>query len=166
MTRSIDVCAPPSRTRQRRRRPFRQVRSRLKALPNAQLASCKGAVSHDQRHPLYIPFGCSNGSCPQCAADISNPAFRAHWIAYAQDQLPHGYRGLFIYDVSLELRVGNGQEQPVAPIDPATHRAMTDRAWRNYMARFMEEIRRVPPHAEIAHNAIWFAGSPTRTGDP
>ena len=25
---------------------------------------------------LYIPFGCSSGTCPQYAADIGNPAFR------------------------------------------------------------------------------------------
>ena len=25
---------------------------------------------------LYIPFGCSGGTCPQYAGDIGNPAFR------------------------------------------------------------------------------------------
>jgi hypothetical protein len=117
-------------------------------------------------NPLYIPFGCSNGGCPQYAADISNPAFRRHWIANVRNELRRGYRGVFIDDVNMDLRVGNGQEQSVGPIDRATHRPMTDRAWRNYMAQFMEEIRRALPHAEIVHNAIWYADSPTGIADP
>jgi hypothetical protein len=117
-------------------------------------------------NPLYIPFECSNGHCPQYAADVSNPAFRKHWIATIQDKLRRGYRGVFIDDVNMDLRVGNGVEQSVAPIDAATHRPMTHSAWRNYMARFMEEIRRALPHAEIVHNAIWYADSPTGIADP
>jgi hypothetical protein len=117
-------------------------------------------------NPLYIPFECSNGHCPQYAADISNPAFRRHWIATIQDKLRRGYRGVFIDDVNMDLHVGNGHEQLVAPIDPATHRPMTRSTWRNYMARFMEEIRRALPRAEIVHNAIWYADSPTGIADP
>ena len=33
-----------------------------------------------QGNKLYIPYGCSAGSCPQYAADISNPAYRHYWI--------------------------------------------------------------------------------------
>jgi hypothetical protein len=117
-------------------------------------------------NPLYIPFECSHGRCPQYAADISNPAFRRHWIATVQDKLRRGYRGVFIDDVNMDLRVGNGQEQSLAPIDTATHRPMTASAWRDYMARFMEEIRRALPRAEIVHNAIWYADSPTGIADP
>ena len=41
-------------------------------------------ILHDQGgHKLYIPWGCSNGSCPQYAADIANPSFRAQWISDA-----------------------------------------------------------------------------------
>jgi len=115
---------------------------------------------------LYIPFGCSNGGCPQYAADISNPALRRHWIADVRNELRRGYRGVFIDDVNMDLRVGNGQEQSVAPIDSATRRPMTDRAWRGYMAQFMQEIRRALPHTEIVHNAIWYADSPTGIADP
>jgi hypothetical protein len=43
---------------------------------------------------------------------------------------------------------------------------MTYDAWRSYMALFMEEVRAALPHAEIVHNALWFADSPTRTADP
>jgi Hypothetical glycosyl hydrolase family 15 len=115
---------------------------------------------------LYIPFACAAGSCPQYAGDISNPAFRAAWIAVAKARLAHGYRGLFIDDVNMEFRVSNGQEQHVAPIDPATHQPMTYDAWRSYMAQFMEQVRAALPHTEIVHNSIWFADSPTRTSDP
>jgi hypothetical protein len=114
---------------------------------------------------LYIPFACARGTCPQYAGDISNPAFRAAWIADAKARLMHGYRGLFIDDVNMEFRVSNGQEQHVAPIDPATRQPMTYDAWRSYMAQFMEQIRAALPHTEIVHNAIWFADSPTRTSD-
>jgi hypothetical protein len=43
---------------------------------------------------------------------------------------------------------------------------MTDEAWRNYMARFVERVRAALPHAEIVHNVTWMADSPTRTADP
>jgi len=124
-------------------------------------------ILHDAAgNPLYIPFACSEGACTQYAADISNPAFRSHWIAEAKGHLLHGYRGLFIDDVNMEFRVSNGQEQETVPIDRATHKPMTYEAWRSYMALFMEQIRTDLPHTEIVHNAIWFANSPTRTGDP
>jgi len=116
--------------------------------------------------PLFIPYACANGRCPQYAADISNAAFRRAWIAEARAKLSHGYRGLFIDDVNMEFRVGDGHEREVAPIDRATGQAMTYDAWRGYMARFMEEIRAAFPHIEIAHNAIWFAAAPARAADP
>ncbi len=115
---------------------------------------------------LYIPFACSNGTCPQYAADISNSAFRRNWIAGASAKLSNGYRGLFIDDVNMAFRVGNAEGQQVAPIDPGTHQAMTYEAWRAYMAHFMEEIRAALPHTEIVHNALWFADSPAGITDP
>jgi hypothetical protein len=117
-------------------------------------------------NPLYIPFACAQGTCPQYAGDISNPAFRAAWIADAKTKLARGYRGLFIDDVNMEFRVSNGQERHVAPIDPATHQPMPYEAWRGYVAQFMEQIRAALPHTEIVHNSIWFADTPTRTSDP
>src|SRR5438045_2085357 len=57
-------------------------------------------------NPLFIPYGCGNGTCPQYAADISNAAFRRAWIAEARAKLSHGYRGLFVDDVNMEFRVG------------------------------------------------------------
>jgi hypothetical protein len=108
--------------------------------------------------PLHIPYGCSGGSCPQYAADIGNPAFRAQWIAAAKDTLAHGYRGLFVDDVNLELKVADGNGKEVAPIDPRTGQAMTLAVWRRTMADFVEQIRAAIPGVEIAHNPIWFSG--------
>jgi hypothetical protein len=119
-----------------------------------------------QGRPLYIPFACSHGTCTHYAGDISNAAFRRHWTAEARAKLRHRYRGLYVDDANMAFRVGNGQEEQVAPIDHATHQPMTYGAWRSYMARFMEQIRAALPHTEIVHNAIWFADSPTLAADP
>jgi hypothetical protein len=106
---------------------------------------------------LYIPFGCSGGTCPQYAGDISNPAFRRDWIEKAAAEFARGYRGVFVDDVNMDMQVGNGDGQSVAPVDPTTGQAMTPAQWRAYMAVFMQELRQALPSAEIAHNVIWFA---------
>src|SRR5262249_3572193 len=49
---------------------------------------------------LYIPNGCSNGSCPQYAADIGNPDFRRFWLSDAQGLAATGYKGIFVDDVN------------------------------------------------------------------
>jgi Hypothetical glycosyl hydrolase family 15 len=116
--------------------------------------------------PLYIPSGCSGTSCPEYAGDISNPAFRQAWIEELKSEVAKGYRGVFIDDVNMEMQVGNGNEETVAPIDPSTGRAMTSEAWRGYMARFMQEVRAQLPDIEIAHNAIWYADEHAGTQDP
>jgi hypothetical protein len=112
---------------------------------------------------LYIPWGCSNGACPQYAGDFGNPEFRAHWIREAELTLDEGYAGLFIDDVNMTWRVGDGDGNHVTPIDPRTGRSMTLTDWRRYFAEFVEEVRAAFPDIEIAHNAIWYAGS---TSDP
>jgi hypothetical protein len=115
---------------------------------------------------LYIPFGCAGGTCPQYAGDISNPAYRHNWIAEVRTQLAHGYRGLFVDDVNMEQRTGNGEGQQVAPVDSTTGQAMSATAWRAYMSEFMAEVRAALPSVEIVHNAIWFASSSAGTADP
>jgi hypothetical protein len=112
--------------------------------------------AHGRR--LYIPFACSRGTCPQYAADIGSPAWRSNWIAGARASLAEGYRGIFVDDVNMDMRVGDGEGRAVTPIDPRTGRPMTLAAWRGYMADFMEEIRQAFPTAEIVHNALWFVG--------
>ncbi|HEV2922608.1 MAG TPA: putative glycoside hydrolase [Solirubrobacteraceae bacterium] len=114
---------------------------------------------------LYIPYGCSNGSCPQYAGDISSPAFRRYWIEEAKAQLSHGYRGLFVDDVNMEERVGNGEEHQLLPIG-ANGQPITASAWRAYMAEFMVEVRAALPSFEIVHNAIWFANGDAGSSDP
>ena len=106
--------------------------------------------------PLFIQYGCSGGVCPQYAADIGNPGWRAHWIADAQAQIDKGYIGIHIDDVNLEMRISNGAEQPVRPIDPRTRAPMTDDDWRRYMAEFVEQVRAAIPGAWISHNPHWW----------
>jgi hypothetical protein len=108
--------------------------------------------------PLYIPFDCSGGSCPQYAGDVGNQAFRSNWIRRARAALRHGYRGIFIDDVNMLLRVADGSGREVAPIDPRTGSPMSLGDWRGYVARFTAEIRAAFPRAELVHNVLWFAG--------
>ncbi len=113
----------------------------------------------DQRgHPLYIPWGCNAGTCPQYAGDIANSAFRAWWIGEARSTLSRGYLGLWIDDVNTEFRVSDGAGKQVSPVDSTTGQPMTGTAWRGYVATFVEQIRNAFPKAEIVHNSIWFAG--------
>jgi hypothetical protein len=115
---------------------------------------------------LYIPWGCSGGTCPQYAGDITNAAFRRSQIDRAKAAVARGYRGLWLDDVNLEFRVGDGTGRQVAPIDSRTGKPMTWTAWRDAMATFVEEFRAaVPASVEIVHNSIWFA-APGRDADP
>ena len=107
---------------------------------------------------LYIPWDCSNGVCPQFAADFGNAEFRANWIREARLSLAQGYVGLYIDDDNMEWRVSDGNGNAVTPIDPRTRAPMTLANWRGYFAQFMEEVRAAFPDVEIVHNAIWYAG--------
>jgi Hypothetical glycosyl hydrolase family 15 len=109
---------------------------------------------------LYIPYACSGGTCPQFAADVGNPEFRAWWIADARAKIELGYGGLWVDDVNFEWRIGNGAGDSVRPIDPRTGKQMTLADWRRYFADFMEELRDEFPDIEIAHNVNW-AAEPT-----
>jgi hypothetical protein len=112
---------------------------------------------------LYIDWGCSGWTCPQYAADFGNPNFRSYWIGEARALTAKGYKGLWVDDVNMDFRTSNGSGTAVLPMDPRTGRTMTITDWRRYMAEFMEQLRAAVPAAEIAHNAIWYAGS---TSDP
>ena len=112
-------------------------------------------------HKLYIPFGCKNGTCPQYAGDIGNPAFRAYWISQARARLAFGYAGIFIDDVNLYRKVGNGAGKAVDPIDPRTRSVLTPAVWQRYLADHMAGVRAAFPAAEIVHNVIWYAGETT-----
>ncbi|HEV7584933.1 MAG TPA: putative glycoside hydrolase [Solirubrobacteraceae bacterium] len=110
---------------------------------------------------LYIPFHCSGGSCPLFAADISNRAWRSHYISTVKAAVAKGYVGVFVDDVNMLANTSNGAGQLVAPLDHNTGKPMTDEVWRAYMVRFMEELRAALPGREITHNQVWYtAGGP------
>jgi hypothetical protein len=126
-------------------------------------------ILHDQSgNRLYIPWGCANGTCPQYAADIANPNFRAWWIAQVAAIFTQGnYKGLWIDDVNMNFSISDVNGNFVAPVDDSTGTAMTWGAWRYYVAQFAMQIRQAFPNKEIVHNSVWFAG-PTgiRDADP
>jgi Hypothetical glycosyl hydrolase family 15 len=107
---------------------------------------------------LYIPFRCSDGSCPQYAGDVGSQGFRSHWIRRARGALGRGYRGIFVDDVNMLLRVADGRGRHVAPVDPRTGSRMSLADWRRYVSSFTAEIRAAFPQAELVHNVLWFAG--------
>lgn len=115
-------------------------------------------LKDSQGRNLYIPYGCGGGSCPQYAGDVGNPQFRAHWIESMRTRLTSGnYKGIYIDDVNMRFRVGNGDGDGADPIDPRTGAAMTFTNWRRYIAEFTEQIRAAFPNHEIVHNAIWYS---------
>lgn len=106
---------------------------------------------------LFVPWGCSGGTCPLYAFDFGNAAYRAWWIGEATRDMAKGYRGLWIDDVNLIFRSGNGNSEQVAPRDPRAGATMTEAAWRSTMADFLVQIRAAVSNKEIIHNAIWYA---------
>ena len=117
-------------------------------------------ILHDaQGNPLYINAGCGGGTCPQYAANLSDPnGFRAWWIQEVRLCLNHNppYKGLFIDDVNLDLsRISDGYGNATAPVDPRTGSPMTGSAWKSYFADFLQQVRAAFPHLEIVHNSIW-----------
>lgn len=115
---------------------------------------------------LFIPWGCGGGTCPQYAADITNAAYRSYWINEARAIIASGYKGLWIDDVNLRMQVSDQNGNLVAPVDPATGKAMTTTAWEKYFADFMTQVRAAIPGAELLHNSLWFAGSGNPGTDP
>src|SRR5581483_6929476 len=108
---------------------------------------------------LYIPYWCSNGSCPEYAGDVANPAFRAWWISQAQGLLAAGnYKGFFLDDTNMLFRVTDGYYNQIPPIDSNTGQTMSYYAWRSYIAQFTTQIRAAFPYANILENVIWYAG--------
>lgn len=115
-------------------------------------------------NPLYIPWGCGNGTCPNYAGDMTNAGFRNHWIAFAQSLVAKGYKGFWIDDVNMEFRVAYGSGADAIPHDPNTGATMTYDNWRRHIAEFTEQIRAALPTSELVHNSIWFA-TPNRASD-
>ncbi len=106
---------------------------------------------------LYIPWGCSGGTCPQWAADIGDPGWRAHYINMAVDKANKGYKGIFVDDVNFAFSVSNGNGTNVAPWDERTNATMTHDSWMRYFAEFMEQLRAaLPAEVEIVQNQVWW----------
>ena len=104
---------------------------------------------------LYIPYG---NPPNQYAGDISNPAFRTYWIERVKAKLSHGYAGVYVDDVDMWANTGNAKGEKRAPISGVTGQPISDEAWREYLAGFMQELRQAIPGYEIAHNNVWYAG--------
>jgi len=116
---------------------------------------------------MYIPYGCNNGSCPQYAGNPGNLAFRQYIIQAVSTMAARGYKGVWMDDVNMWFRVGDGYGNETPPIDPNTGTYMTWDNWRRYIAEFTEAIRAAVPRMEIVHNTIWYAGlSGVRDMDP
>jgi hypothetical protein len=113
--------------------------------------------------PVYLDWNCSNGTCPQYAADVSNPNFQSYWIGALRSTLAKGYLGAWIDDVNLALRFSNGSGSVTAH-SPFTNTVMTEDAWSAAVASFMTAIRAALPGYELLHNSIWYA-RPARTAD-
>ncbi len=116
-----------------------------------------------QGQALYIPSGCDGSSCPQYAADIGSPGFRAWWVSQAQNTLAKGYAGIFVDDVNMDISisVSDASQHFQRPIDPRTDRPMTGLNWERYLVNFTQAIRAALPTAVIEHNA-----QPANEADP
>jgi len=119
----------------------------------------------DTGRQVFIDWGCSGGTCPQYAADISNPAYRQWFLQRIQEKINLGYQGVFIDDVNLAFRFSNGTTSTSRIRDPNTGRLLTLTDWQRYFADFMELVRATFPELEIVHNTIWYADQ-TAFDDP
>lgn len=110
--------------------------------------------------PLYVPWPTAEGpTYPRQAADISNPAYRAAWIAEALSKLGAGYSGFWIDDVNLDVDRSVVRQGGAAPLRDMTW-------WSQAVADFVTEIKASLkaqyPNCEILHNSVWYANRPAR----
>jgi hypothetical protein len=114
---------------------------------------------------VYINYQCSGGTCPQYAADVSNPGYRTWFLGQIQVDVDHGYPGIFLDDVNMRLWFSNGSSS-VIPIDPNTGQPLTTASWRDYFADFVELVRTSYPNLSLVHNTVWYVDqSPLKFGD-
>src|SRR2546427_6693971 len=67
-------------------------------------------------HPLRL----LERNVPAVRGRSGEPRLPRTWIAEMADTLAMGYRGIFVDDVNMLLRVGDGAGRAVAPMDPRT----------------------------------------------
>jgi hypothetical protein len=109
--------------------------------------------------PVYIDFDCGSG-CVRYAADVTDPQYRADFLAWVRDTEARGYRGIMLDDVNFAWRFSNRWGDEITPLDPVTGQPLTLANWQRYLADFLVEIERAAPGLEIMHNVIWYADSP------
>jgi Hypothetical glycosyl hydrolase family 15 len=119
----------------------------------------------DTGRQVFIDWGCSGGTCPQYAADISNPAYRQWFLDRIQAKVDLGYHGIYLDDTNLVFRFSNGTTSTSRILDPNTGQLLTLADWQRYFAEFTEAIRAEFPGIEIVHNTIWYVDQ-TAFGDP
>lgn len=102
----------------------------------------------DAGNPLYIPYNCSGGTCPQFAGDFTNPAFVAYQIAQLKAIVAKGY-DLWLDDVNLDIRLSDGAGNQVLPA------GITAETWAARMVDYVERIREAFPLTRIVHNSLW-----------
>lgn len=125
-----------------RRGDSRAERSRKRALNRMVLRDRAG-------RRLYVPFDCTRGRCPQYAADVADPRWRAHLERRVRRAMRHRYAGVFLDDVNWQVNVSDGREQPVAAMDPAR--------WKRAMARLVTGIRTAAGRRrEVMVNTVWW----------
>jgi hypothetical protein len=110
--------------------------------------------------PLYIPWGCSGGSCPQYAADFSSPGWRQMYSDRVKAAATKGY-GLFADDVNLDaMKAGDTSGHLVAPVVNG-HTWTLSGDWQPRFAEFMQKVRVDNPLVEIVHNSLYWANGPS-----
>ncbi|MGE0825527.1 MAG: putative glycoside hydrolase [Candidatus Binatia bacterium] len=120
-------------------------------------------LKDSQGNPLYIPWGCESGTCPQLATDISNSTFRTSWIEQMTSALRGGnYRGLFVDDVNLDLNraVSDGNQCTLISENCDWTVDINEADWAGFVADFTAEIRAAFPDCEIVHNSVWYHAQP------
>jgi hypothetical protein len=119
-------------------------------------------------NPLYIPYGCANGTCAAYMADLGNPEFRAYWISQAQQTMAIGYTAIFIDDASMTIRASDGYGNPAAMIDPRTGNVVTPTLWQQWNVTFFQQIRAAfpAPQYRIMQNVVWYADTDQSTRNP
>lgn len=107
---------------------------------------------------LYIPWGCSGGTCPQYAGDVGNPAFQQAMIGQMLQGVVPGYAGIWLDDVDMNMNVGDGTGALVAPQDPRTGKPMTQAAWQTYFVEYLTRIKDALALWDLGlfENAVWY----------
>lgn len=146
---------------------YRRVATRNRGTPrlHRQPGRDRRILRDGRGRPLYVPYGCRNGRCPQYAADIGSPTWRRHLLDSIRGWMERGYSGVFLDDVNWNLNVSDSAGRPARPLDPRTGRAMTPTDWKRYMARLIRAVARSFPAAELMLNSVWWRDSDDPT-DP